>query len=282
MRELGFECSYDAGADRLMDLFRREPSLRARSIGTGVSREQCWLVERFVGSESALAAVEAIRCGQVDGGRRRDAARDGSRQRVGDGGSGQRQEADDGTGQRGGATDSTRGPTHHASVLERSPRSLVTYVFLDRLHTADSIYALAARRLDRGFIVRGRRRDDIHELRILTRSEENIDAFYERLRNSLGDGVSLEFGHLNGVSQWEFDSVASVTMPREQRETLRAAVERGYYETPREITVGELAERLDVPQSTVSYRLRQAEAHLAKGYVGVDGETIDDETPTVR
>jgi predicted DNA binding protein len=83
--------------------------------------------------------------------------------------------------------------------------------------------------------------------------------------------VRLEFGHLNGVSRWEFDSLSSVTMAREQRETLRAAVEAGYYETPRGTTVGELAEQLDTPQSTVSYRLRQAEAALATSYVGVEG-----------
>ncbi|MFW5948847.1 MAG: helix-turn-helix domain-containing protein [Halolamina sp.] len=264
MRELGFDCRYDAGADRLMDLLRREPSLRARSIGTGVSRDQCWLVERFAGPADALARVEAIRCG---GDQPVEERRDGDSDRG---------------GARTGSGEAAHGGVRHASVLERSPRSLVTYLFLDRLHTSESVYALAARRLDRGFIVRGRRHGDTHELRLLTRSEENIEAFYERLRGALADGVSLEFGHLNGVTQWEFDSVASVTMAPEQRETLRAAIERGYYETPREITVGELADHLDVPQSTVSYRLRQAEAHLAKGYVGVDGGAIDDEPAPVR
>lgn len=233
MRELGVELRYDAGVDPLMDLFRREPSLYGRSIATGVSRDRCWLVERFVGPEGVLAAVESIRCAD-------------------------------------GENAAPAGAVRDAVVLERSPTSLVTYLFLDRLHTCDSAYALAARRLDRGFIVHGRRRGNNRELRILTRTEENIEAFYERLRESLPDGITLGFDHLNGVSQWEFDSLASVTMPREQRETLRAAVEYGYYETPREITIEELAQRLDTPQSTVSYRLRQAEAELTKGYVGLE------------
>ena len=241
MRELGVEFSYDAGVDPLMDLCRREPSLRGRSIATGVSRDQCWIAERFVGPADALAEVEAIRCTDGDG--------------------------------------TPCGTVRDAIVLERSAASLVTYLFLDRLHTCDSVYAIAARRLDRGFIVHGRRQGERHELRILTRSETTIEAFYERLRESVPGGVSLEFGHLNGVSQWEFDSLASVTLPREQRETLRAAIERGYYETPREITVAALAERLDTPQSTVSYRLRQAESRLARGYFGIEGADDEERRP---
>jgi predicted DNA binding protein len=241
MRELGIECSYDAGADPLMDLCRREPSLRGRSIATGVSRDQCWLVERFLGPEAALAEVEAIRCGDGDG--------------------------------------APCGTVRDATVLERSPASVVTYLYLDRLHTCDSVYAIAARRLDRGFIVHGRRHGGSRELRILTRSEATVEAFYERLRASLPEDVSLEFGHLNGVSQWEFDSLASVTLPPEQRETLRAAIEQGYYETPRGITVAELADHLDTPQSTVSYRLRQAEARLARGYFGIEGADGEEPRP---
>lgn len=246
MRELGFEFNYEPGVDPLMDLFRREPSLRGKAIGTCVSRDQFWLVERFVGPDSALDEVEAIRCGDETG------------------------------------CDSVCGATRHATVLERSASSMVTYLFVDRLHTCESVYALAARRLERGFIIHAHRHGNTHEMRILTRSEENIEAFYERLKESLADGISLEFGHLNGVSQWNVDSLASVRMPREQRETLRAAVDHGYYETPREITVGELADRLDVPQSTLSYRLRQAESQLATGYFEPDDDTAEGRATEAR
>ena len=244
MRELAFTLTYRDGVDPLMDLFQRRPSLTANAIGAPVGRDRFWLAEQFAGPAAALDEAEAISCADGDRVRRAEAPGDASRE---------------------------------ASVLERSPGSLVTYVFLERLHTCESPYALAARRLERGCVVRTRRQDDSHEIRVLTRSGENVEAFYERLRDSLPDGVSLEFGHLNGVSQWEFDSLAAVTLPREQRETLRAAIERGYYETPRGITVGELADRLDTPQSTVSYRLRQAEARLAKGYFGLESAT--DEEP---
>lgn len=247
MRELAFTLRYDGGVDPLMDQFRRRPSLSANAIGAPVGRDRFWLAEQFAGQEAALDEVEAI-------------------------------SADDATATEGGTTGES---TREASVLERSPGSLVTYVFLERLHTCESVYALAARRLERGCVVRTRRRGETREMRVLTRSGENVEAFYERLQDSLPDGVSLAFDHLNGVSQWEFDSLASVTLPQEQRETLRAAIERGYYETPRGITVGELAERLETPQSTVSYRLRQAEARLAKGYFGLN-DTVEEEPRAAR
>jgi len=53
-----------------------------------------------------------------------------------------------------------------------------------------------------------------------------------------------------------------------------AAVEHGYYESPREVDVGELADHLDVPRSTLTYRLRRAEERLAKAHV-VDERVVD-------
>jgi predicted DNA binding protein len=47
-------------------------------------------------------------------------------------------------------------------------------------------------------------------------------------------------------------------------------VEHGYYETPRNVDVGELADHLDVPRSTLTYRLRRAEAALAERHVADD------------
>ena len=40
------------------------------------------------------------------------------------------------------------------------------------------------------------------------------------------------------------------------RETLQIAVEKGYFEVPREGTLTDIAEELDVPSSEVSERLR--------------------------
>jgi len=58
-----------------------------------------------------------------------------------------------------------------------------------------------------------------------------------------------------------------------RRAALRAAVEHGYYESPREIDAGDLADHLDIPRSTLTYRLRRAEEHLAKQHVASERAT---------
>jgi len=48
---------------------------------------------------------------------------------------------------------------------------------------------------------------------------------------------------------------------------LEAAVERGYYSRPREVTVSDLSDELGVPRSTVQYRLRSAEDLVVSQFV---------------
>ncbi|WP_299268748.1 helix-turn-helix domain-containing protein [Halorientalis sp.] len=59
----------------------------------------------------------------------------------------------------------------------------------------------------------------------------------------------------------------SVTIQPEQHHVLEKAAEEGYYRTPRETTLDELATELECPRSTVSYRLRRAEAALVDEYL---------------
>ncbi|WP_101297988.1 helix-turn-helix domain-containing protein [Halegenticoccus soli] len=64
-----------------------------------------------------------------------------------------------------------------------------------------------------------------------------------------------------------------------QREVLTAAVERGYYDTPRRCTLTELADGLGAAKSTVSETLHRAEERVIKRFartlpqVAVDGES---------
>ncbi|WP_458189992.1 helix-turn-helix domain-containing protein [Haladaptatus sp. NG-WS-4] len=64
--------------------------------------------------------------------------------------------------------------------------------------------------------------------------------------------------------EWEDDVLSLVDLPYEQRKALETAVEQGYYETPHDIKTHELAAHLDIPRSTLQYRLQRAEAWLAK------------------
>lgn len=52
-----------------------------------------------------------------------------------------------------------------------------------------------------------------------------------------------------------------------QQDVLEAAVEAGYYDTPREISLTELANRLDLAKSTVSETLHRAEGTVVREFV---------------
>jgi predicted DNA binding protein len=52
-----------------------------------------------------------------------------------------------------------------------------------------------------------------------------------------------------------------------ERETLTTAVENGYFESPREMTLGELAEEFGVSKPAVSKNLRRAQQKVASGAV---------------
>jgi hypothetical protein len=58
-----------------------------------------------------------------------------------------------------------------------------------------------------------------------------------------------------------------------QRELLRAALEHGYYDTPRGITLTDLAETVDAAPSTVSETLHRVEGSIIKEYAA---EQLDD------
>lgn len=235
MRELTLEIEYEDGIDPVMDVCIDEPTVCADSIASCIRRDQLWHIEQFQGPPSKLDTIEAAIVGDTT-----------DEERM---------------------TSSECGATQDHEVLERSRTSLAVYTFVTRLHTCNSVLALAARYLDHGVVFQSRRRGRVHRWRCLLRSEENVDVFYERAEENLRDGVSMRMRRLGPVEQVAYDSLATVSVPQEQRQTLRAAIESGYYETPRAVTIAELAERLDMPPSTVSYRLRQAEASLAKGYV---------------
>lgn len=60
-----------------------------------------------------------------------------------------------------------------------------------------------------------------------------------------------------------------------QRDTLVTALEAGYYDVPRKVTHGELAERLDVSQQSVSNRLHRAHGNLVRNALTVGDPDLD-------
>jgi len=81
---------------------------------------------------------------------------------------------------------------------------------------------------------------------------DSLTRFYETCRER---GVSLELQGINESGLGEREDDFGLTPP--QRETLTAAFEAGYFDVPRETTLAELADRLDVSEQAVSERLRR-------------------------
>jgi predicted DNA binding protein len=78
-------------------------------------------------------------------------------------------------------------------------------------------------------------------------------------------GLDLE---LEQVSDYEPDATSLWgELTDAQQETLRAAVEHGYYADPREVGYRELAEELDRSPATVGEHLRKAEARVLSSVV---------------
>lgn len=75
------------------------------------------------------------------------------------------------------------------------------------------------------------------------------------------DRVSSDFSRqvLPSAAGWQelLDTVSS-----RQREVLNTALELGYYEIPRDVTLDELAEACDITKTTASKHLRKAEGRL--------------------
>lgn len=74
------------------------------------------------------------------------------------------------------------------------------------------------------------------------------------------EGISIELQRLYDLEQLVEGNYRSVTP--EQRETLIAAYQEGYYEQPRQTTQEELGEQFDISHRAVSDRLRRGTQNL--------------------
>jgi hypothetical protein len=61
---------------------------------------------------------------------------------------------------------------------------------------------------------------------------------------------------------WRTAAMDSVSLTDKQREAVQAAVEMGYYDSPRDASLGDLADRLGVSRSALSQRLTAVETKL--------------------
>lgn len=238
MRELVFALEYAPGNSAVADILAAHPEATIRSLSCHVTPDHLWRVDHVTGSDAALddlAATVAEAEYYTDCLARRDC------------------EAD-----------------WETRILDRTDDALVFYSYWTRTPACTSIPHLALDHFGDGLIFEttwsGRR----YEWRLIAPGDVTYRAFHEAIEREIADTAGVDFvrvGDTGGRVPTTDTSDDGAPLTPEQDEALRAAAEHGYYETPREIETYELAEKLGIPGSTLSYRLRRAEAKLAMAYV---------------
>ncbi|WP_254824192.1 helix-turn-helix domain-containing protein [Haloglomus halophilum] len=236
MRELVFALEYEPGCNRVADALADHPDARVRSLSLHATAERLWRVDHATGTPDALDAIE-------------DAFRNSDYY------------ADCLATEDCGATQTTR-------VLDRTDGALVLYSDWERTPTCASVPHIARDHLGDGVLFETRHEGRHYTWRLIHSGEGDLTAFFDDLEAAVGECARMEMLRTadTTASAGGSDGASSGLSP-EQEAALRAAVEHGYYESPRAVDVGELAEHLDVPRSTLTYRLRRAEEHLAKQHV---------------
>lgn len=235
MREFEFTVRYERGADRLMDRFAEHPEAGAWTPTCHAAGRSTWQVTHLLGPEAALDRIE--------------------RAYVDESSCNECLHAHD--------CESTR--AH--DVLARRPSHRAVYTRRTETGRCRSIPHLAAEHVGDGVLFEALRRDDGYRWTVLTPDDAGIGALFDAVSAGLRDGISLDLGHVSDVRERSVRSFPGLDLPHDQREALAAAVERGYYATPRETTVAELSEALGVPRSTLQYRLQRAEARVVRQVV---------------
>lgn len=250
MRELVFTLDYEPGCNAVADALADHPDARIRSLSLHATAESLWRVDHATGPPAALAAIERTVLTAdyyADCLASEDCA-----------------------------------ATQRTEVLEHTDDTLVLYSYWERTPTCASVPHIALDHLGDGVLFETRNEGREYTWRIIHSGAGDLRAFFDALEAAVGDCAQLEVRRVTQAQAAASASDASPGidgLPPEQREALRAAVDHGYYETPRAVDVSELADRLGVPRSTLTYRLRRAEAHVMKQYVG-DG-SADEPTPAL-
>ena len=236
MRELVFALEYEPGCNRVADTLADHPDARIRSLSLHATDEQLWRVDHATGPPDALDNIE-------------DAFLTSDYY------------ADCLATEDCGATQTTR-------VLDRTEDTLVLYSDWQRTPMCASVPHIARDHLGDGVLFETRHEGRHYTWRLIHAGEGNVAAFFDDLRTAVGECAQMEMLRTadTAAAANSGDETGSGLTP-EKEAALQAAVEHGYYESPREVDIGELATHLDVPRSTLTYRLRRAEEHLAKQHV---------------
>jgi predicted DNA binding protein len=236
MHELVFALEYEPNCNSVADTLAEHPDAWVRSLSLHATEECLWRVDHATGTLDALVAIEDA---FLNSDYYADCLATGD-----------------------------CNATQTMQVLDRTEETLVLYSYWERTPLCSSIPHIARAHLGDGLLFDTRHESRHYTWRIIHSGEGDVSAFFDELATAVGDCARMEMLRTaaTATSTDDGDSRATELSP-EQEAALHVAVEHGYYESPREIDVGELATHLNVPRSTLTYRLRRAEEHLAKQYV---------------
>lgn len=235
MREYVFTIHYAEGAHPTAEVFREYPDLVAQSVDCAATADRFWRIEHVSGPEAALDhLVDVVQTPRVPP-----------------------------------EVISMREPGIDAyhEVVDRTTDRLTLYTRLSDIQGTDAVPALVTKYLDGHAVFETTRHAGEYRWRVLLENDHKIGMLYDTLTGRCRDDLSMSFERMGEASDWAADAMSVASMPAEQREAMSLAVARGYYEEPRDVELQELAEETDVPRSTLSYRLRRAEAALARRFV---------------
>jgi hypothetical protein len=229
MREYVFLLEYERGVHPIRDVFIDNPEVVVTALDISLSRDRGWRIERMTGPEEALDAVETAFFNDQ-------------------------------------CNDCTY-PTHTCDaaaeyqVLEREPTARTIYRHVPEMTYCHAVSYLALTTLGDGLVFDATQRGAYYEWRLLVPSDRDVDAFYTALQEDLPDGVSLELRRAGSADEWPqaLHTGAEPALPYEQREALETARKLGYYEHQGNVSLEDIAEELEIPLTTLQYRLRRAE-----------------------
>ena len=238
MREYVIRLEYDRGIHPVMDVFIDYPEMVATSLDISASVDGGWRIVRTTGPEAALDALETVYLNP-------DICNDCSVPHP----------ACDGA--------------FEYEVLESEPTARTFYKYASSVSYCHSVTFLALSHFGSGLVFDSEQRGSVYRYRILLPSGANVRGFRDVLVDGLPDGVTVHADRIGAARDWTRRVPSTTDLPYEQREALETAVRLGYYETPRDATLSDIATELDLPLTTLRYRLRRAEAWV-----------IGDATPT--
>lgn len=237
MQELGITLTHDSGINPVMDLFIENPEAVATSETIRRTDDGLWFVDRVTGPQAAMNALDEV------------------------------YNTTDHSDRCVTAHDDCSGAWEY-DVLERGPTMRTISTYATEPGVCHTVLDIANSTLESNILFDTLRRGNRTEWRLLIQNEEELSELYEKLETRVPSGVTLQFESLQRPTNWSDGGVTITDLPYEQREILETAVAAGYYETPRETHLSGLAAELDVPESTLRYRLRRAEAWLATEALG--------------